>query len=166
MVLNYFGIGSLGLLAVLFKNIHLKKTLLILVFLFIQNLVFAQNSIQMNFLKIQEISFEDVLKIAQKEKKLVFADIYAVWCGPCKQMDKTTFSDPIVAKKFNTEYIAYKVNAEDVAGRAIVQKYLVNAFPTYLFFSPEGELINRLEGVFPPKLLMEEADYTKGLWKK
>lgn len=121
---------------------------------------------QMNFLKMQEIGFEDVLKKAKSENKMVFMDVYAVWCGPCKLMDKTTFSDSLVAKKFNVEFISYKVNAEDVPGRVIVQKYMVNAFPTYLFFSPPGELVNRLEGVFPPKLLMEEADYTKGLLKK
>ena len=119
----------------------------------------------MNFFKMQEIGFEEVLKKAKAENKMVFMDVYAVWCGPCKIMDKTTFSDSLVAKKFNAEFIAYKVNAEDVPGRAIVQKYMVNAFPTYLFFSPDGELINRLEGVFPSKLLMDEADYTKGLWQ-
>lgn len=120
----------------------------------------------MNFLKMQEIGFEGVLKKAKSENKMVFMDVYAVWCGPCKLMDKTTFSDSLVAKKFNGEFISYKVNAEDVPGRVIVQKYMVNAFPTYLFFSPNGELVNRLEGVFPPKLLMDEADYTKGLLKK
>jgi thioredoxin 1 len=120
----------------------------------------------MNFLKMQEIGFEGVLKKAKSENKMVFMDVYAVWCGPCKLMDKTTFSDSLVAKKFNAEFISYKVNAEDVPGRVIVQKYMVNAFPTYLFFSPNGELVNRLEGVFPPKLLMDEADYTKGLWQK
>ena len=121
---------------------------------------------QMNFLKMQEIGFEDVLKKAKSENKMVFVDVYAVWCGPCKLMDKTTFSDSLVAKKFNSEFIAYKVNAEDVAGRAIVQKFMVNALPTYLFISPQGELVNRLEGIFPPKLLMDEADYTKELLKK
>ncbi|MCF8324388.1 MAG: DUF255 domain-containing protein [Leadbetterella sp.] len=121
---------------------------------------------QMNFLKMQEIGFEQVLKKAKSENKMVFMDVYAVWCGPCKLMDKTTFSDSLVAKKFNAEFISYKVNAEDVPGRVIVQKYMVNAFPTYLFFSPAGDLVNRLEGVFPPKLLMDEADYSKGLLKK
>jgi thiol:disulfide interchange protein len=126
---------------------------------------FNAKSQKMNFLKIQEVSFEEVLKKAKKENKMVFMDIYAVWCGPCKVMDKTTFSDSLVATKFNREFIAYKVNADDVAGGLIVQKYQVEAYPTYLFFSPEGELINRLEGIFPSKLLMEEADYSVGLWK-
>lgn len=144
--------------------IFLKKNIAFaLVFMAGLSQVFGQ---QMNFLKMQEIGFEDVLKKAKSENKMVFMDVYAVWCGPCKIMDKTTFSDSLVSKKFNAEFIAYKVNAEDVPGRAIVQKYMVNAFPTYLFFSPDGELVNRLEGVFPPKLLMDEADYTKGLLKK
>lgn len=140
-----------------------NKIAFLFVFMAGLNQVYGQ---QMNFLKIQEIGFEDVLKKAKSENKMVFMDVYAVWCGPCKLMDKTTFSDSLVAKKFNAEFIAYKVNAEDVPGRVIVQKYMVNAFPTYLFFSPDGELINRLEGVFPPKLLMDEADYTKGLLKE
>ena len=127
---------------------------------------FKAKSQTMNFLKMQEVSFKEVLEKAKKENKMVFMDVYAVWCGPCKIMDKTTFSDVSVATKFNKEFIAYKVNADDVDGRAIVQKYRVSAYPTYLFFSPEGELINRLEGVFPAKLLMEEADYSVGLWKQ
>ncbi|HLO45919.1 MAG TPA: DUF255 domain-containing protein [Leadbetterella sp.] len=141
------------------------KSKIIFLLVFVASLNGAQGQ-SMNFLKIQDISFEEVLKKAKKDNKLVFIDIYAVWCGPCKIMDKTTFSDSLVAKKFNAEFIAFKVNAEDVPGRVIVQKYMVNAFPTYLFFSPDGELVNRLEGVFPPKLLMDEADYTKGLLKK
>jgi thioredoxin 1 len=144
---------------IFFKN----KITFLLIFLLKINHVQSQ---QMNFLKMQEIGFEEVLKKAKSENKMVFMDVYAVWCGPCKLMDKTTFSDSLVAEKFNTEFIAYKVNAEDVPGRVIVQKYMVNAFPTYLFFSPAGDLVNRLEGVFPPKLLMDEADYTKGLWQK
>lgn len=140
-----------------------NKITFLLIFLLTINHVQGQ---QMNFLKMQEIGFEEVLKKAKSENKMVFMDVYAVWCGPCKLMDKTTFSDSLVVKKFNTEFIAYKVNAEDVPGGVIVQKYVVNAFPTYLFFSPAGELVNRLEGVFPPKLLMDEADYTKALLKK
>ena len=148
-----------------FSFIFFLKTKIIFLLLFM--LAFSQiQGQQMNFLKMQEISFEDVLKIAKAENKMVFMDVYAVWCGPCKIMDKTTFSDSLVAQKFNTEFIAYKVNAEDVPGRAIVQKYMVNAYPTYLFFSPDGELVNRLEGVLPPKLFIDEADYTKGLLKK
>lgn len=140
-----------------------NKITFLLVFLASLSTVKGQS---MNFLKMQDISFEEVLKMAKTENKMVFMDVYAVWCGPCKIMDKTTFSDSLVAKKFNSEFIAFKVNAEDVPGRVIVQKYMVNAFPTYLFFSPSGKLVNRLEGVFPPKLLMDEADYTKGLLEK
>ena len=136
----------------------------IVLFLIVFGVSFQIQAQTMNFLKMQEVSFSEVLLKAQKENKMVFMDVYAIWCGPCKIMDKTTFSDKLIAAKFNAEFIAYKVNAEDVDGRAIVQKYLVNAFPTYLFFSPKGELINRLEGVFPTKNLLEEADYSKKLW--
>ena len=144
----------------------MRTSFLFLFFLGKSILGFAQEPTQMHFYKIQDQSFEAVKAIAQKENKMIFMDVYTVWCGPCKLMDKNTFSDPKVAEKFNAEFIAYKVNAEDLAGRALPQEYKVYAYPTYLFFSPEGALINRLEGVFPPKNLMEEADYTKGLLAK
>jgi thiol:disulfide interchange protein len=116
------------------------------------------------FLKIQNVSYQEVLKLAKEEKKLIFIDVYTTWCGPCKLMDKTTFSDPDVGKKFNNEFISFKVNGEDVEGRKLVEMFKINAYPTFLFVDETGSSVNRLEGVFPPKLLIEEADYTTKLW--
>ncbi|WP_228413932.1 thioredoxin domain-containing protein [Chryseobacterium sp. CH21] len=39
----------------------------------------AQEAIQ-----FQELPFKDIIAKAKKEKKLVFIDAYASWCGPCK----------------------------------------------------------------------------------
>jgi Tat protein secretion system quality control protein TatD with DNase activity len=52
---------------------------------------FNAKSQKKNFLKMQEVYFEEVLKIAKKENKIVFMHICVVWCGHCKVMDKTTF---------------------------------------------------------------------------
>ena len=41
-------------------------------------------------INFEKSSFETLLAKAKKEKKLVFVDAYAVWCGPCKLMDKNT----------------------------------------------------------------------------
>src|SRR5262249_28056610 len=37
--------------------------------------------------------FAEILRKAKAEKKPVMIDVYAVWCGPCKIMDRTTFMD-------------------------------------------------------------------------
>ena len=112
---------------------------------------------KVNFHKNQEIAFTEVLKIAENENKLIFMDVYTTWCGPCKLMDKTTFADSTVGKVFNEKFINFKVNGEDAEGVSIVKKYRINAYPTFIFLDPKGELVNRLEGVFPSKQLIEES---------
>ncbi len=39
-------------------------------------------------------------------------DVYTEWCGPCKMMDRNTFTNADVIKKVNTDYYAVKFNAE------------------------------------------------------
>lgn len=65
----------------------------------------AQNRIKWN-------TWEEVLEKSKKEKKKIFIDIYTDWCGWCKKLDKTTFSEDDIAKYINTNYYAIKFNAE------------------------------------------------------
>ena len=55
------------------------RKLLSLLILSISVLIFSQESI--NF---QNSTFKEILAKAKSEKKLVFMDAYAAWCGPCK----------------------------------------------------------------------------------
>lgn len=86
----------------------MKKIFAILL-LTVTALGFAQTS------EINWVSFQDALAIqkkAGKNAKPIFMDIYTVWCGPCKLLDRTTFVDEEVVKKINSEYIAVKFNGE------------------------------------------------------
>ena len=55
--------------------------IIVVVIVFISLSVFSQESI--NF---EKGTFKEILAKAKKEKKLVFMDAFAVWCGPCKLM--------------------------------------------------------------------------------
>ena len=51
------------------------------------------------FFKVQSqeinwISLEEVVEFQKTEPKNVIIDVYTNWCGPCKLMDKNTFSNP------------------------------------------------------------------------
>src|SRR5690606_5545305 len=46
-------------------------------------------------------NFDEAVTKAKKEGKNIFIDGYAVWCGPCKMMDKNTFNNRKVGEYFN-----------------------------------------------------------------
>jgi thioredoxin-related protein len=57
-------------------------------------------------------TWEEAIKAAKKSPKKVFVDVYTDWCGWCKRMDKTTFSDPTVAAYLNKNFYPVKFDAE------------------------------------------------------
>lgn len=98
-------------------------------------------------IKFQSMSFADALKQAQKEKKIIFIDAYASWCGPCKLMAKNTFTDAKVGEYFNSKFINLKIDMEkDADGPEIMKKYKVSAYPTFLFIDGNGKLVHSLLG--------------------
>ncbi len=50
-------------------------------------------------------------KMAKSPRK-VYMDIYTDWCGWCKKMDATTFTNPSVVKYMNLNYYCFRFNAE------------------------------------------------------
>ncbi len=79
--------------------------------------------------KIQWYSWEEAMDAMKTEKKKIFIDVYTDWCGWCKRMDKSTFSDPDVIKYINDNYYAVKFNAEqkeDIIHQGHTFKYVAN----------------------------------------
>ena len=62
--------------------------------------------------KINWLSFEEAVKLAEKNPKDLFIDVYTNWCGWCKVMDKNTFSKPEIIKYVNKNFYPVKFNAE------------------------------------------------------
>lgn len=62
--------------------------------------------------EINWVSFEEAVKLNSKKPKKIVIDVYTDWCGWCKKMDKSTFSDPDVVKYVNENYYAVKLDAE------------------------------------------------------
>jgi thiol-disulfide isomerase/thioredoxin len=102
--------------------------------------------------------FAEVLKKARAEKKAVMLDVYAVWCGPCKQMDRTTFSDEATAAWAKKNVVPAKFDAEKGEGRKVAQRYRVTSFPTVLFMDGNGNEIDRLLGAHPPQSFRGHAE--------
>ncbi len=61
---------------------------------------------------VQWLTLEEALERAKSERRKIFIDFYTDWCGWCKRMDATTFSDTAVARYLNDKYYPVKFNAE------------------------------------------------------
>lgn len=57
-------------------------------------------------------SIEEAIQLASEEPRVLVIDVYTDWCGWCKRMDASTFSDPTVAQMMNTHFYPVKLNAE------------------------------------------------------
>lgn len=62
--------------------------------------------------RIQWLTLEEAAAQAKKAPRKIFIDVYTDWCGWCKKMDKSTFSDPAIAEYVNKNYYAVKLDAE------------------------------------------------------
>ncbi len=90
------------------------------------------------------LSLGDALERARAEKRLVMVDVYTDWCGWCKKLDSDTYGDARVAAALEN-VISIRVNAEK-GGESVAEKYRVRGFPTVLFLSGSGEIVEKVEG--------------------
>lgn len=61
---------------------------------------------------IKWMTWQEAAELSKVTPKKVFVDVYTDWCGWCKKMDATTFTDPSVVEYMNENFYAVKLNAE------------------------------------------------------
>jgi len=88
----------------------------------------------------------EAIKLASKENKMIFLDIYATWCGPCKKLKTSTFSNPQVGEFYNANYINVALDGETGVGAALAQKFKIDSYPSLLFIDSNGNLIQKAVG--------------------
>lgn len=88
----------------------------------------------------------DVLKIAKDQNKLVYLDIGAKWCAPCKLLKKNVYTDIETADLLNEYFIPYLVDGEKNEGPDLALIYGVEAYPTLLILDDKGKVIVKRVG--------------------
>lgn len=105
---------------------------------------------------VQWHPYAQALEKAKREKKLVYLDVYADWCVPCKEMDRTTFQHDSVIALLNSAVIASRVNIDDVqTGGEIKKKFNIAAMPTSLLLTPNEQEIKRNVGYMHSEKFLE-----------
>lgn len=100
-----------------------------------------------------------MLAKAALEDKLIFVDIYADWCGPCKAMESQVFTASIVSEYFNENFISVKWLEKKPAIKKRLDSLRIQSLPTYLFLHENGEIVHRINGFQSAKKLRQEADF-------
>jgi len=126
--------------------------------------------------QIKWMTMNEALEAQKTEPKKIFMDVYADWCGPCKMLDKNTYSDKNVIDYINKHYYPVKFNGEGVesitykdftytnpnhqperkgrnAQHLFAHALRITAYPTMVYFKENGELIQAVPGYQTPQQL-------------
>lgn len=87
-----------------------------------------------------------------KSDKPVVIDVYATWCGPCKQM-APLFEE--LSKEMGSSYKFAKLNIDEE--RDIAVQHNVSSIPTFLFFK-NGKVVGKETGYMGKDILQEKIE--------
>ena len=105
-----------------------------------------------------ELNWKQVRQKAKNERKFIFIDVYATWCGPCKKMEHETFGNDSVKKKLADKFVSVRMqydttmfdsfNIKDwhAVSDSFSRLYHITSFPTYIFFDADGNVIHKQVG--------------------
>jgi thioredoxin 1 len=108
-------------------------------------------------IKFIEEDWDQARKTAQDQDKLIFIDIYATWCGPCKMLKQHTFTDATVGDFFNKNFINVSIDGEKGAGPQLAEQYAIEGYPTMIVADATGKPVLITSGYIPADVLMQFA---------
>jgi len=105
----------------------------------------------------KESGWEEALKESKSTGKPIFLNFHATWCAPCKLMKYRTFTNTNLANYLNENFINLRLDGEEGEGEALMETFGLRAYPSTLFFGPEGNLIWGKSGYLGPQELLSVA---------
>lgn len=130
------------------------KSLLFIV-LWLPYLVKSQDTGNLGIQWITNLTWQEIKEKAKHENKYIFVDCYATWCKPCRLMDRDIYPNDTVGNYINANFISLRLQmdatTQDIpeiqkwyaTAKTFQIDYSVSVFPTFLFFSPNGNLVHK-----------------------
>jgi thioredoxin-related protein len=121
---------------------------------------------QVKFIEVtSEAEMREAQQKASDQQLMMFVDVYATWCGPCKLMDQQVYTDPAVADYMNANFVNVRMDGESVYGSVYASEQQLEGYPTMFIFSREGEPVSRVIGFTPPEELVQSLTSTVDNYK-
>lgn len=90
-----------------------------------------------------KVEFDKALEANKSDGKILIVKATAVWCGPCKQMDKTTWRDEKIVAWVGKNAVAIQIDVDKQ--KAASEQLKIEAMPTMVAFKG-GKEIDRVVG--------------------
>jgi len=91
----------------------MKKIFILLAFIYISSISVAQVAVpNPEDGLVKWMTLKEAQEALKKQPRPVIIDVYTDWCGWCKHMIKTTYSNPYLAEYINNNFYPVKFNAE------------------------------------------------------
>ena len=122
---------------------------------------------QVEFIEVETLAeMNAAQKKASDQMLMLFVDVYATWCGPCKMMDSEVYTDPAVADYMNANYVSVRMDGESDFGRIYAAEQKLEGYPSMFIFSDNGERVSNIVGFTPAKELVTSlTSITEGFSK-
>lgn len=137
--------------------------------LFLSLMVFISATAVIEAQEVNWMTMNEALEAQKEEPRKIFMDAYTTWCGPCKLLDKNTFSNKKLATYLNENFYPVKFNAEGTEeisykghdftnpnfvpnkkGRNSSHQFAaamkISGYPSLVFFDEKGNMLGPLVG--------------------
>jgi thioredoxin-related protein len=132
--------------------------------------------------QIRWYTWEEAVAASARQPKKLFVDVYTDWCGYCKRMDASTFTDPAVIQYLNENFYPVKFNAEqtaDIQYKGHTLKFQANgrrgyhelaaallddrlSYPSFVYLDENQLRITISPGYKTPDVLLREMRFVAG----
>ena len=120
---------------------------------------------------IKWYTIEEAFELTRNEPRKIIIDVYTDWCSWCKVMDKSTYSNEIIAEYLNNKFYPVKFNAEqkeDVVINGTTYKFISSGsrgyhelaaallngklgYPSTVFLDEMSRMIQPIQGYLKPR---------------
>lgn len=91
-------------------------------------------------------TLEEIKSIVKAEGKIGLIYFHLEGCGPCKALEEQVFHDKDAVEYVESNFTPFWIDVDKNTGPKIGFHYAITAFPTLVFISDEGEIIDKFLG--------------------